>query len=57
MIKQKILHMSNFLYLEDKEYIPVLSDVGYDENLKCEFLDDEDFEKYANIPNEKTTAF
>lgn len=45
LIKKKILNMSKFLYHEDKEYIPVLSDIGYDENLKCEFLDDEDLEK------------
>lgn len=44
-IKQKILNKSQFLYLENKDYFPVLSDIGYDENLKSEFLDDDDFKK------------
>lgn len=49
LIKKKILNMSRFIYNEQKEYIPVLSDIGYDDSYKSEFIDDEDFEKYSHI--------
>ena len=52
LIKKKVLHMAKFLYHENKEYIPVLSDVGYDENLKSEFLDNVELAKcYIDMSN------
>ena len=51
LIKKKVFNMSKFLYNEQMEYLPVLSDIGYDDTYKCEFLDDEDFEKYSKIYN------
>lgn len=45
-IQKKVMHKAKFLYLPDKEYEPVLSEIGYDDNLKYEYLDDEEMKKY-----------